>query len=340
MERPLVSIVIPVFNASRYLPKCLNSILSQTYDRIEVICVNDGSTDNSLNILREYSLKDQRIKLINTENHGVSQARNIGIHNAEGSMFLFVDSDDWIESDCLETLVQFSESQRCDIVMFPYIRERAGIALKRTLFESSKVFIGDECKRLARRMIGPIGDEISSPISLDSYGTVWGKLYNRKVVEGIKFVDLSIIGTAEDSLYNMFVFKRAETVGYCQDVYYHYRRDNKSSLTYGSIPKLQEKWHAAFAIIANHFSREDEKQALSNRIALSSLGLLINAYSSENYRKEISDVLNDVYIQRALYDFQTENLQLKWKFFYYFVKHKMTNAIILTLYLIQFIRHL
>lgn len=98
------SIIIPVYNVESYLVQCLDSVLEQTLKDFEVICVNDGSTDNSLQILEKYASKDERIKIINQENQGLSCARNSGIKEASGDYLFFLDSDDWIEPNTLEIL--------------------------------------------------------------------------------------------------------------------------------------------------------------------------------------------------------------------------------------------
>ena len=112
------SIIIPVYNVEKYLPKCLDSIVNQTYKNIEIICINDGSTDNSLKILEEYAQKDERIKIINQENQGVSVARNVGIDNATGDYILFVDSDDWIDRDTCKILKIELENEYYDLIIF------------------------------------------------------------------------------------------------------------------------------------------------------------------------------------------------------------------------------
>lgn len=100
----LISVIVPIYNVEQYLEECCDSILSQTYTNIEVILVNDGSTDNSLAIASRIAAKDERIVLVNRENGGLSAARNTGMLHASGEYILFVDSDDWIEPDCLELL--------------------------------------------------------------------------------------------------------------------------------------------------------------------------------------------------------------------------------------------
>ena len=93
----MISIIVPVYNAAPYLPQCLDSLVNQTYRDIEIICVNDGSTDNSLDILKAYAERDSRILVIHQENQGLSDARNKGLKNARGEWVMFVDSDDWID---------------------------------------------------------------------------------------------------------------------------------------------------------------------------------------------------------------------------------------------------
>ncbi|MGL6298353.1 MAG: glycosyltransferase [Methanobacteriaceae archaeon] len=116
-----VSIIVPVYNTENYLRQCLNSIVNQTIEDIEIICVNDGSTDNSLTILKEYANNDSRIKIFCQENKGLGAARNTGMKYAMGEYLSFIDSDDWIESDTYEVLYNDAKNNNLDIVMFQLI---------------------------------------------------------------------------------------------------------------------------------------------------------------------------------------------------------------------------
>lgn len=338
MDKPLVSIIIPVYNVEQYLSQCLDSVLGQTYTNIEVICVNDGSTDDSITILANYSKKDKRLFVINTENQGVSNARNVGLEHKKGDFVMFVDSDDWLDSDCVEKIFEYQCTFQCDIVMFSYVRERAHSSVKKDLFSQAIVLEEEEREKMARRIIGPINEEITSPSSLDSYGTVWGKLYCSQVIAGLRFVDLKNIGTAEDSLFNMFAFKRSDRIGFVPNVYYHYRRNVKSSLTGGSIPGLLEKWKVLFSIIDENFKEQDEKLALSNRIALGTLGLLINAYISSRGESEIRDVLNDNMIHNSLVSLNKRYLPFHWRLFYYIAELKCSKLVFMLVAVIQALR--
>ena len=101
---PKISVIVPVYKVEKFLPKCLESLINQTLKDIEIICINDGSPDNSLKILEEYAKKDSRIKIINQKNAGPSVARNNGMSAASGEYIGFVDSDDWIDLDFYEKL--------------------------------------------------------------------------------------------------------------------------------------------------------------------------------------------------------------------------------------------
>ena len=114
---PKISIIIPVYNVAEYLPKCLDSILTQTLSDIEIICINDGSTDNSGDILQNYATKDNRIKIIKQNNQGISAARNAGLKIVQSEYVMFVDSDDYIAPDMAEKLYRTMETDKPDVVI-------------------------------------------------------------------------------------------------------------------------------------------------------------------------------------------------------------------------------
>lgn len=116
-----VSVVIPVYNVEKYLEKCLDTIINQTLKEIEIICVNDGSTDNSINILKKYGIKDNRIQIVSQENKGSSAGRNTGIEHSNGEYIIFIDSDDWIELNTLEELYNYANQLNLDILMFKLV---------------------------------------------------------------------------------------------------------------------------------------------------------------------------------------------------------------------------
>jgi glycosyltransferase involved in cell wall biosynthesis len=115
-----ISVIIPVYNVEDYLAQCLDSICNQTFRDIEIICVNDGSTDHSPDILTQYSLKDERISIINQHNQGLAASRNNGLKIAKGEYVYFIDSDDYLEFDALERLYDSIVSNDSDMVLFKF----------------------------------------------------------------------------------------------------------------------------------------------------------------------------------------------------------------------------
>ena len=140
MKRPLVSIIVPVYNVEKYLARCLDSLINQTFKDIEIICVNDGSPDNSLNILENYSKKDERIKIISQENKGLSAARNTGIKYANGEYIAFVDSDDWIDLNFYEKLYNAIIRTNCDIAVATIVRKKKYYKKFRVHYTEEKIF--------------------------------------------------------------------------------------------------------------------------------------------------------------------------------------------------------
>ena len=117
MSKPLVSVLIPVYNVEDYLERCLDSVLNQTLTQIEVICVNDGSTDRSPEILKEYQENDSRIVIVNKQNGGLPSARNAGIEKARGEYVGFVDSDDYVQPNMFEKLYKTAKAEKSDVVI-------------------------------------------------------------------------------------------------------------------------------------------------------------------------------------------------------------------------------
>ena len=159
-----VSIIVPVYNCENYLERCMNSLINQSLEDIEIIAVNDGSTDGSLDILRKYQQLDNRIKVIDKQNTGVSDSRNRGIETSDSKYIVFVDSDDWIELNMLKDMYIKAENTQSDVVICSYIREFGNHAkIKEINLKEDIIYEGIKLENLHRRIIGPIGEEFKQP---------------------------------------------------------------------------------------------------------------------------------------------------------------------------------
>ena len=151
-----VSIVLPIYNVEKYLPKCLNSLINQTLKDIEIICVNDESMDNSLQILEMYAQNDDRIKIINQPNSGPGVARNNGIHVANGEYIAFCDPDDWIDENAYEYLYNTAKANKADVVEYDVAvhEEKNGkIKIKNNLYDTNIVNIKEKPQLLFRGIL-------------------------------------------------------------------------------------------------------------------------------------------------------------------------------------------
>lgn len=212
MIKDLVSIIIPVYNVENYIVECLKSVERQTYSQIEVVIVDDGSTDSSAQICDEFATKDRRFKVIHTPNNGVAAARNVGLENASGEYLFFLDSDDLLEYFSIEKLMDLMSRYQADMVCgteiyvdennTPILRENNG---------DIKVMDKDEAlKYFVKREWGP-----------------WNKLMRGAVHEGIQFPGYKI---HEDEAIKFRLLERCRTVVQAGEETYRYRQ-RKGSIT-------------------------------------------------------------------------------------------------------------
>lgn len=337
MKNPLVSIIIPIYNTEKYIYECLNSLINQSYSHIEIIVVDDGSTDNSLCLLKELSAKDSRLKVFSQPNQGVSAARNLALSKATGTYVMFVDADDWIDPHTIEKCLQAIGD--ADVCFFAYVREFSNRSLPKLLFPQTRHFTGEACKQLQRRMIGPIDQELANPGMLDSLGTIWGKLYRRDILDGTSFIDLKIIGTAEDSLYNCNAFRKVQKAVYINKAFYHYRKFNSGAETKRYKPQLPQQWNKLFEYMKATVTDEISQKALYNRIAFSIIGLGLNECLSPNTMKakiaKIAEIINQPHYRAAYKELDLANFPIHWKVFFFAAKHNMKRVLMLLILCIK-----
>lgn len=205
---PLVSVIVPIYNVEPWIRKCLDSLLHQTLKQIEVICIDDGSTDDSGRIADEYGRADPRFRVVHTENRGLSAARNRGIDEARAEYLMFVDSDDWVDEQFCEIPYKAVDENNADMVLFLHCEVK-----------------GDSYKKINRNArIGILGHEIA----IDTGGlAVWRKLFSKKLFADIRFPEGQVY---EDvSTTHKLIYHAVRIFG-CRDfLYFHRVRENSIS---------------------------------------------------------------------------------------------------------------
>ena len=333
-DMPLVSIIVPVYNVEQYLSQCLDSLVNQTYRNIEIICVNDGSPDNSAEILKKYSDLDSRIKLLEQKNMGLSGARNTGMKKAHGEYVMCVDSDDWIDLKTCEEAVKAALKHDADLVMWSYVREFDNRSAEKLMFwDDETVFDAEAVKnQINRRLCGLIGEELAHPDYANAIETAWGKLYRFSIIRDnhLEYVSERIIGT-EDALFNLYATRYVQKAVYLKRPYNHYRRTNTCSLTSYYKTKLFLQWQTMFDYMERYITdnRLDEgfQLALKNRIALSTIGLGLNItgsdYSGKKKRVLLKDIISTERYRNAYQTLIFAYFPVHWKLFFFCAKHQM-----------------
>lgn len=202
----MISIIVPIYNVEQYLDCCVQSILAQTYQEIEVILVDDGSSDKSCDICKRWAEKDDRIRYFYQENQGVSVARNRGMKEAHGDYIVFMDADDYICDSYCEELLENLVRECLDII---YCEETSILLDGKTIShgDSRRVYTWESSKYEYNRHMAHI--------------TVWGALYRKEIIKGIQFSEDLYVG--EDSVFFAMAVRRARKIGYYDASLYNYR---------------------------------------------------------------------------------------------------------------------
>ena len=225
---PKVSIVVPVYGVEAYIEKCIDSLRNQTEKNIEIILIDDGTKDLSGEICDNYAAIDNRIVTIHTENNGVSCARNTGMKASSGEWICFVDGDDYAKNNMIETLLEYSDGGRYDVVIGDYYVDD-GKSKAEYFFDREREYCShDKAEIIRAAVIG--NNNIHTTV-----GTPWGKLYSRAFLTGNDLWFRPGLKRMQDMVFNLYVFNKAQSIRYIhQPVYYYSIR--KGSAVHGYDP--------------------------------------------------------------------------------------------------------
>lgn len=204
----MISVIIPVYGVEKYLDKCVESVINQTYPEFEIILVDDGSPDNCPSMCDNWARRDDRIKVIHKKNGGLSSARNAGLDIADGEYVFFLDSDDYISEDCLERLFRAVLSDKSDVAVCDSVKvSESGEQLKPSAVSDSRCISREELFSC----VGKRGDWL--------YIVSWGKLFKAELFENIRFPEGKL---NEDEFVFYRVFDKCRSVSFCKDAVYSY----------------------------------------------------------------------------------------------------------------------
>lgn len=222
MSFPKVSIIIPIYNPGEYFIKCLDSAVNQTLDDIEIICIDDGSSDQSLEILQDYAKNDSRLKIFHQKNSGAGSARNNGINKANGEFIVFLDSDDWIDKEMCEKLYHHAKKLDADLVLFDVIWHHSDYDEFVSYFKDDK-FKQDYNSFVFNREF--IKDKVMEP----SLGVIWSKFYKTSFIKENN-IEFSTYKIYNDVAFHFKSILLAKKIAFLPETLYHYIKIGQPSL--------------------------------------------------------------------------------------------------------------
>ncbi|GMB01657.1 glycosyltransferase [Pelosinus sp. IPA-1] len=335
-----VSIVVPVFNAKQYLDHCLESLRSQTLDEIEILVIDDGSTDESVAIISEYSQKDSRIKLICKENSGVSDTRNVGLIEAKGQYIGFVDSDDWIEPKMYESMYRQAIALNVDIVRcgLTMNREDSSLIEEITLPYEQEIPYknGDIWSKFIRMLIGTSFTEANLRYDKALAGYSCVHLYNRKFLLSYNMKFDTQLKVYEDLLFNLTAYSHAKAVGIMNKLYYHYRQNSLSACNRYK-PDLEHNQDLMVNHITNfikeHKLDEEYTKALSYRIFFDTLWAVSNIFSRYNHEswktksKRVQNLFSKEHVRNSFFTLKSSGLSLPKRLLHLIIKSRLYSLL-------------
>ena len=329
--QPKVSVIIPAYNCERFIGKCIESVCNQTYQNIEILIINDGSKDNTKNIINSFVNKDYRIVYIEQKNSGPSTARNTGLDNANGEYVIFVDSDDTISENYVEYLLNSILIEKCDLVCCGYIDISTYGQLKYSDFIDNSNCVKKE--------------SVLTNVCKGTGGVLWGKIFKKDIIDLHNIRMNKDIYMCEDLIFVLQYVSHCKSFKYLNEFLYHYNRLNTNSIS-SNISKgylhnyIEVCKHIELILLSNDIEKDCVEQIISDRIQ----GIVITIIDSEVRRSRklketytnIKDLLSDKYIQLYKTTFKANNKLSKP--YILFIKNNKIYCCITYSYMLSLVR--
>lgn len=327
-----VSVIVPIYNAERYLKKCIDSILNQSLKEIEVILINDGSTDGSIKIIEEYSKNDSRVVILNLKNGGPGKARNEGIKIAKGEYLSFVDSDDYIEREFLEKLYKTATHNKVQMVMTNYKDINMFDGVKSIINHNLECGIVYNEERIKNEII-------STFTKVGNYGffNLCNKLYLREYILSLGFLIDETRDHGEDWLFNIKVFLNLNSFMALNEPLYNYIHSNSNSL----MTKYRENQFELYLdgrkkILSLLPSDIIDYNSLNKNFIYEFSSYIIKTYRNISDKSKRKELLNRVVYEKEVIESckNVDGLPFNFKIIAFLIRNKM-QALALVLYKIK-----
>jgi glycosyltransferase involved in cell wall biosynthesis len=297
-KMPRISIIIPIYNVEQYLEQCLNSILNQTFKDIEIICVNDGSTDNSYNLLKEFAKKDNRIKIITQENKGVSTARNIGLDNSNSEFIMFLDSDDWYDKKLCEKVLNKIKETNADIICFGH-----------NVINNDNTILTTNIKQITKLN----KNYKSKKHTIRNQIFVWDKAFKRQLIEKYNTRFIEGLKCAEDIVFCLSLYYLNPCYSYIEEPLYNYRQFRTGNATSNNKNAIKNDFKSLKALVSTNLFKQQKleiKKMSINHFIGGSIAYYKKFENSNSKMEILSDISELVkYIESIITPLQCYSLK-------------------------------
>lgn len=332
MNNPLVTVVVPVYNVEKYLDRCIDSIVNQTYKNLEIILVDDGSPDNCPQLCDNWAEKDSRVKVIHKQNAGAGMARNTGIDNSNGSYILFVDSDDYIDLQTIEECILSITRTKSDVVMFGRYTVYSDGKTKETPVITDKYYFSDS----------QVCDDILPGLFIHERGigiSSCNKMFNLKIIKdnNIKYKSERDV-LSEDAIFHLELFRYVKSVSVIpKGFYYYFQNENSFSRTYKKdLQERNNKFLKQCIQICDNYERNNRLRnyvcARYHIYALAGMKQIVNSDLPDSSKKEeVYKIFKDKTLNETLSSDVLNGEKKTLRLFYYLIRYKVYNIAFLML---------
>lgn len=344
MKKPLVTVVLPIYKVEKYLDRCINSVVNQSYKNLEILLIDDGSPDNCPQICDEWALKDKRIRVIHKQNEGLGMARNTGIDNATGEYICFFDSDDYIALNTIELALSVADINKSEIVTFGLssVNSKGEVTSKFIPCSEKKIFSGDEViKEFLPELIAPNPHKKGTT---RFYLSSCVFMYSMKLIKTSNWRFVSERDIISEDVYSLLaLFGNVKSVAVLPEALYYYRY-NGNSLSRSYMPDRYKKIkHFYFECLklCDELNYSDEiKHRISEPFISFTIAALKQECQSNTSFKAIligvKEIVNDSLIQKVLTENKKDIATFSRKIMYFLILRKWYFLVFILCYLKRF----
>lgn len=321
---PKVSIIVPVYNAEKTLCKCLDSLVGQTYRDIEILLINDGSSDNSQKICEAYANRFPEVLLINQKNSGPATARNTGINRARGKYLSFVDADDHVESNMIEEMISAAEDNHAEMVICGYYQEFSETIKKHEFSYAPGLYVGDESRKIAKELISDVSNTRIPPYS-------WIRMVLKTSLDKPEIRYAAGMIRSEDYYFFVQLHFRINRLFLLTDKPLYHYMEIDSSITHRYVPGYWNSVKEIYLGLRDKLPKdEDVTKRLDVMLIQRSLIALNNSARCNNkdvFRKEVYEIVSDDDLKSVICRMRISEGVGKFRAYYFLMRMGMYVAV-------------